>query len=284
MLYTNMLMNNQDSNKECSRGEEQNALKIKLRAVLFTLINGKLGIVINENHRDKNKVSVYREYSIHHVDDIGICRGFEGLVAESIRNNINNISLCLIHQVGINSRDNLSINYGILSRRSNTKVTDWNSLFTISLNLVYKSDERKIEKLYIETEDHSRYMTCNIITEIDKHNGEWQPKRAIYFNKDSSNIILSMEDIQAVYDAVKYLKDQADKTSYIYNLLEPEFSIGDAQKLYESVICKSCISCNYRKKFLDSKMFISTGNSREYRGREVALYKINKYSIIDYLG
>ena len=279
-----MLMNNQDSNKECSRGAEQNALKIKLRAVLFTLINGKLGIVINENHRDKNKVSVYREYSIHHVDDIGICRGFEGLVAESIRNNINNISLCLIHQVGINSRDNLSINYGVLSRRSNTKVTDRHSLFTISLNLVYKSDERKIEKLYIETEDHSRYMTCNIITEIDKHNGEWQPKRAIYLNKDSSNIILSMEDIQAVYDAVKYLKDQADKTSYIYNLLETEFSIGDAQKLYESVICKSCISCNYRKKFLDSKMFVSTGNSREYRGREAALYKINKYSIIDYLG
>ena len=279
-----MLMNNQDSNKECSRGAEQNALKIKLRAVLFTLINGKLGIVINENHRDKNKVSVYREYSIHHVDDIGIYRGFEGLVAESIRNNINNISLCLIHQVGINSRDNLSINYGILSRRSNTRVTDRHSLFTISLNLVYRSDERKIEKLYIETEDHSRYMTCNIITEIDKHNGEWQPKRAIYLNKDSSNIILSMEDIQAVYDAVKYLKDQADKTSYIYNLLEPEFSIGDAQKLYESVICKSCISCNYRKKFLDSKMFISTENSREYRGREVALYKINKYSIIDYLG
>lgn len=283
MLYTNMLMNNQDSNKECSRDAEQNALKIKLRAVLFTLINGKLGIVINENHRDKNKVSVYREYSIHHVDDIGICRGFEGLVAESIRNNINNNNLCLIHQVGINSRDNLSINYGILSRRSNTKVTDKHSLFTVSLNLVYKSDERKIEKLYIETEDHSRYMTCNIITEIDKHNGEWRPKRAIYLNKDSSNIILSMEDIQAVYDAVKYLKDQADKTSYIYNLLEPEFSIGDAQKLYESVICKSCISCNYRKKFLDSKMFISTGNSREYRGREVALYKINKYSIIDYL-
>ena len=279
-----MLMNNQDSNKECSRVAEQNALKIKLRAVLFTLINGKLGIVINENHRDKNKVSLYREYSIHHVDDIGICRGFEGLVAESIRNNINNISLCLIHQVGINSRDNLSINYGILSRRSNTRVTDRHSLFTISLNLVYRSDERKIEKLYIETEDHSRYMTCNIITEIDKHNGEWQPKRAIYLNKDSSNIILSMEDIQAVYDAVKYLKDQADKTSYIYNLLETEFSIGDAQKLYESVICKSCISCNYRKKFLDSKMFISTGNSREYRGREVALYKINKYSIIDYLG
>ena len=284
MLYTNMLMNNQDSNKECSRGAEQNALKIKLRAVLFTLINGKLGIVINENHRDKNKVSLYREYSIHHVDDIGIYRGFEGLVAESIRNNINNISLCFIHQVGINSRDNLSINYGILSRRSNTRVTDRHSLFTISLNLVYRSDERKIEKLYIETEDHSRYMTCNIITEIDKHNGEWQPKRAIYLNKDSSNIILSMEDIQAVYDAVKYLKDQADKTSYIYNLLETEFSIGDAQKLYESVICKSCISCNYRKKFLDSKMFISTGNSREYRGREVALYKINKYSIIDYLG
>lgn len=279
-----MLMNNQDSNKECSRGAEQNALKIKLRAVLFTLINGKLGIVINENHRDKNKVSVYREYSIHHVDDIGVCRGFEGLVAESIINNINNNSLCLIHQVGINSRDNLSINYGILSRRSNTKVTDLNSLFTISLNLVYKSDERKIEKLYIETEDHSRYMTCNIITEIDKHNSGWQTNRAIYLNKDSSNIILSMEDIQAVYDAVKYLKDQADKTSYIYNLLEPEFSIGDAQKLYESVICKSCISCNYRKKFLDSKMFISTGNSREYRGREVALYKINKYSIIDYLG
>ena len=279
-----MLMNSQDSNKECSRGAEQNALKIKLRAVLFTLINGKLGIVINENHRDKNKVSVYREYSIHHVDDIGICRGFEGLVAESIRNNINNISLCLIHQVGINSRDNLSINYGVLSRRSNTKVTDRHSLFTISLNLVYRSDERKIEKLYIETEDHSRYMTCNIITEIDKHNGEWQPKRAIYLNKDSSNIILSMEDIQAVYDAVKYLKDQADKTSYIYNLLETEFSIGDAQKLYESVICKSCISCNYRKKFLDSKMFVSTGNSREYRGREAALYKINKYSIIDYLG
>ena len=279
-----MLMNNQDSNKECSRGAEQNALKIKLRAVLFTLINGKLGIVINENHRDKNKVSLYREYSIHHVDDIGIYRGFEGLVAESIRNNINNISLCLIHQVGINSRDNLSINYGILSRRSNTRVTDRHSLFTISLNLVYRSDERKIEKLYIETEDHSRYMTCNIITEIDKHNGEWQPKRAIYLNKDSSNIILSMEDIQAVYDAVKYLKDQADKTSYIYNLLETEFSIGDAQKLYESVICKSCISCNYRKKFLDSKMFVSTGNSREYRGREVALYKINKYSIIDYLG
>ena len=279
-----MLMNNQDSNKECSRVAEQNALKIKLRAVLFTLINGKLGIVINENHRDKNKVSVYREYSIHHVDDIGIYRGFEGLVAESIRNNINNISLCLIHQVGINSRDNLSINYGILSRRSNTRVTDRHSLFTISLNLVYRSDERKIEKLYIETEDHSRYMTCNIITEIDKHNGEWQPKRAIYLNKDSSNIILSMEDIQAVYDAVKYLKDQADKTSYIYNLLETEFSIGDAQKLYESVICKSCISCNYRKKFLDSKMFISTENSREYRGREVALYKINKYSIIDYLG
>ena len=279
-----MLMNNQDSNKECSRDVEQNALKIKLRAVLFTLINGKLGIVINENHRDKNKVSLYREYSIHHVDDIGIYRGFEGLVAESIRNNINNISLCFIHQVGINSRDNLSINYGILSRRSNTRVTDRHSLFTISLNLVYRSDERKIEKLYIETEDHSRYMTCNIITEIDKHNGEWQPKRAIYLNKDSSNIILSMEDIQAVYDAVKYLKDQADKTSYIYNLLETEFSIGDAQKLYESVICKSCISCNYRKKFLDSKMFISTENSREYRGREVALYKINKYSIIDYLG
>lgn len=284
MLYTNMLMNSQDSNKECSRDVEQNALKIKLRAVLFTLINGKLGIVINENHRDKNKVSLYREYSIHHVDDIGIYRGFEGLVAESIRNNINNISLCFIHQVGINSRDNLSINYGILSRRSNTRVTDRHSLFTISLNLVYRSDERKIEKLYIETEDHSRYMTCNIITEIDKHNGEWRPKRAIYLNKDSSNIILSMEDIQAVYDAVKYLKDQADKTSYIYNLLETEFSIGDAQKLYESVICKSCISCNYRKKFLDSKMFISTGNSREYRGREVALYKINKYSIIDYLG
>lgn len=277
-------MSNQDSNKECSCGAEQNALKIKLRAVLFTLINGKLGIVINENHRDKNKVSVYREYSIHHVYDIEVCRGFEGLVAESIRNNINNISLCLIHQVSINNRDNLSINYGILSRRSNTKITDRNSLFTISLNLVYRSDERKIEKLYIETEDHSRYMTCNIITEIDKHNGEWQPKRAIYLNKDSSNIILSMEDIQEVYDAVKYLKDQADKTSYIYNLLEPEFSIGDAQKLYESVICKSCISCNYRKKFLDSKMFVSTGNSREYRGREVALYKINKYSIIDYLG
>lgn len=279
-----MLMNNQDSNKECNCVVEQSALKINLRAVLFTLINGKLGIVINENHRDKNKVSVYREYSIHHVDNIGVGRGFEGLVAESIKNNINYYALCLMHQVSISNRDNLNINYGILSRRSNIKVTDKHSLFVISLNLVYKSDERKIEKLYIETEDHSRYMTCNIITEVDKHSSDWWPKRTIYLNKDSSNIILSMEDIQAVYDAVKYLKDQADKTSYIYNLLETEFSIGDAQKLYESVICKSCISCNYRKKFLDSKMFISTGNSREYRGREVALYRINKYSIIDYLG
>lgn len=279
-----MLMNSQDSNKEYSRDVEQTALKIKLRAVLFTLINGKLGIVINENHNDKNKVSVYREYSIHHVDNIGVCRWFEGLVAESIRNNISYYALCLIHQVSLNTRDGLSINYGILSRRSNIKATDKNSLFTISLNLIYKSDERKIEKLYIETEDHSRYMTCNIITEIDKHNGGWQPKRTIYLNKDSSNIVLSIDDIRAVYDAVKCLKDQADKTSYIYNLLESEFSIGDAQKLYESVICKSCISCNYRKKFLDSKMFIATGNSREYRGREVALYRINKYSIIDYLG
>ena len=284
MLYTNMAMNSQDSNKECSNNIKQDALKIKLKAVLFTLINGKLGIVINEVHSDKNKVSVYREYSIHHVDNIGVCRGFEGLVAESIRNNINYYALCLIHQVSLNTRDGLSINYGILSRRSNIKVADKHSLFTISLNLIYKSDERKIEKLHIETEDHSRYMTCNIITEIDKHNGGWQPKRTIYLNKDSSNIVLSIEDIQAVYDAVKYLKDQADKTSYIYNLLESEFSIGDAQKLYESVICKSCISCNYRKKFLDSKMFIATGNSREYRGREVALYRINKYSIIDYLG
>ena len=279
-----MAMNSQDSNKECSNNIKQDALKIKLKAVLFTLINGKLGIVINEVHSDKNKVSVYREYSIHHVDNIGVCRGFEGLVAESIRNNINYYALCLIHQVSLNTRDGLSINYGILSRRSNIKVADKHSLFTISLNLIYKSDERKIEKLHIETEDHSRYMTCNIITEIDKHNGGWQPKRTIYLNKDSSNIVLSIEDIQAVYDAVKYLKDQADKTSYIYNLLESEFSIGDAQKLYESVICKSCISCNYRKKFLDSKMFIATGNSREYRGREVALYRINKYSIIDYLG
>ena len=284
MLYTNMLMNSQDSNKECNRGVEQTALKIKLRAALFTLINGKLGIVINESHRDENKVSVYREYSIHHVDNIGVARNLEGLVAESIRNSINYYSLCLIHQVSINNRDNLSINYGILSRRSNIKIPDKQSLFTISLNLVYKSDERKIEKLYIEIEDHSRYMTCNIITEVDKHSSGWWPKRTIYLNKDSSNIILSIEDIQAVYDAVKYLKDQADKTSYIYNLLETEFSIGDAQKIYESVICKSCISCNYRKKFLDSKMFISTGKSREYRGREVALYRINKYSIIDYLG
>lgn len=279
-----MMVNNQDSIKEYNRGAEQTALKIKLRAVLFTLINGKLGIVINENHRDKNKISVYREYSIHHVDSIEVCRGFEGLVAESIKNNTNYYALCLIHQVSLNTRDGLSINYGILSRRSNIKAVDKNSLFNISLNIVYKSDERKIEKLYIETEDHSRYMTCNIITEVDKHSSVWWPKRTIYLNKDSSNIILSMEDIQAVYDAVKYLKDQADKTSYIYNLLETEFSIGDAQKLYESVICKSCISCNYRKKFLDSKMFVPTGNSREYRGREVALYRINKYSIIDYLG
>lgn len=279
-----MAMSSQDSNKECRYNENQNTLKIKLRASLFTLINGKLGIVINEEHSNKNKVSVYREYSIHHVDNIGVGRNFEGLVAESIKNNINYYCLCLMHQVSINNRDTLNINYGVLSRRSNIKVTDKHSLFAISLNLVYKSDERKIEKLYLETEDHSRYMTCNIITEIDKHNGGWQPRRTIYLNKDSSNIVLSMEDIQAVYDAVKYLKDQADKTSYIYNLLETEFSIGDAQKLYESVICKSCISCNYRKKFLDSKMFIATGNSREYRGREVALYRINKYSIIDYLG
>ena len=76
-----MMMNNQDSNKECNRGAEQTALKIKLRAVLFTLINGKLGVVINENHRDKNKVSVYREYSIHHVDNIGAARNLDGLAA-----------------------------------------------------------------------------------------------------------------------------------------------------------------------------------------------------------
>ena len=279
-----MIVDSQDSNKEYRCADNQDTSKIKLRTVLFTTINGKLGMILNEDQSDKSRVSVYKNYSIHHAESIGWSREFESLIAESIKNEIVSIETCLVHQTGLTNKNELSINYSIITRKSNIKATDKYNLFLVSLSLVYKSNERKIEKLYFETEDHSRYSTYNIITEIDKHSREWQVKRAIYLNRDSSNIILSREDIQAIYNAIKHLQDQADKTSYIYNMLKTEFSIGDAQKLYESIISKSCISCNYRKKFLDSNMFEATGNSREYRGREVALYKINKYSIIDYLG
>ena len=76
-----------------------------------------------------------------------------------------------------------------------------------------------------------------------------------------------------------YMENNSGNYGVLLNLLPELFSLGDVQKVYEDITGKRQIAGNFRLSLLKSGAVVDSKLTRRYRGRNVALYKANKFKL-----
>lgn len=88
---------------------------------------------------------------------------------------------------------------------------------------------------------------------------------------------LAFDHRRIVDYALERLRYKAEYAPVAFQLLPPEFTLSELQRVYEAIFAKPLDKRNFRRKVLGLGILEETGNERrEGRGRPAALYRFSK--------
>ena len=97
----------------------------------------------------------------------------------------------------------------------------------------------------------------------------WTPVDQLKKNND-----LAFDHNQILESCHKRLKDKVRYTSLPVNLLPPDFTLTELQKIFEVILAKSVEKKSFRRRILDAQILEETGNFRGGGTRPAKLYRV----------
>lgn len=152
------------------------------------------------------------------------------------------------------------------------------ALFKVKMRKISETDTKRMSVITLENSKLNVTMQYRIVETMCNN----------WLNTDStldeamSSCELAGDHIKLIHNSLVYLENNSSNYGVILNLLPEQFSLGDVQKVYEDITGKKQIAGNFRLSLLKSGMIVETGNTRVYRGRNVALYTANKLKMCSY--
>lgn len=166
---------------------------------------------------------------------------------------------------------------GYLDRENISKNVE-RDIFKISLTKIFEGVTKSIHVLTLQGENTDTVIQYRITENIKD---TWVDVEST-LDSDVSTGELAGDHIKIIFTAIKRLQSLSKNMASILNILPEYFTLGDAQRIFESVSGKTFAPANFRKKVLDDMLVIMTDKTTTYRSREVRLYTANrKYSSLD---
>ena len=97
----------------------------------------------------------------------------------------------------------------------------------------------------------------------------WTPVDQLKINND-----LAFDHNQILDSCHKRLKDKVRYTSLPVNLLPPDFTLTELQRIFEVILAKSVEKKSFRRRILDAQILEETGNFRGGSTRPAKLYRV----------
>jgi 8-oxo-dGTP diphosphatase len=97
----------------------------------------------------------------------------------------------------------------------------------------------------------------------------WSPVDQLKKNHD-----LAFDHNKILESCHKRLKDKVRYTSLPVNLLPPDFTLTELQRIFEVILAKSVEKKSFRRRILDAQILEETGNFREGSNRPAKLYRV----------
>lgn len=150
--------------------------------------------------------------------------------------------------------------------------TGW---FTISKITGHTDGEGRSSILRMDLEEKDIHMIYNVSDIVRSNYVETRSEL-----DDASNARLACDHIKAVNMAMDQLQHRAASTGILFNMLPEEFTLRQAQTVYEAIIGRTTDTGNFRRDI--KKMLKATGKKCATGGKAAQLYRFNPlYSFLE---
>ena len=150
--------------------------------------------------------------------------------------------------------------------------TGW---FTISKITEHTDGEGRKSVLRMDLEEQDIHMIYNVTDSVRNNYVETRSEL-----DPASNAKLACDHIKAVNMAMDQIQHRAASTGILFNMLPEEFTLRQAQTVYEAIIGRTTDTGNFRRDI--KKMLKATGRKCSGGGRAAELYRFNPlYSFLE---
>ena len=150
--------------------------------------------------------------------------------------------------------------------------TGW---FTISKITVHTGDEGRESVIRMDLPEKTIHMIYDV---TDSVKSNYVETRSV-LNPDS-NARLACDHIKAINMAMDQLQHRAASTGILFNMLPEEFTLRQAQTVYEAIIGRTTDTGNFRRDI--RKMLKATGKKCATGGKAAELFRFNPlYSFLE---
>ena len=147
--------------------------------------------------------------------------------------------------------------------------------FTISKITVHTGDEGRESVIRMDLPEKNIHMIYDV---TDSVKSNYVETRSV-LNPDS-NARLACDHIKAINMAMDQLQHRAASTGILFNMLPEEFTLRQAQTVYEAIIGRTTDTGNFRRDI--RKMLKATGKKCATGGKAAELFRFNPlYSFLE---
>ena len=163
----------------------------------------------------------------------------------------------------------------LLKEDKNADNTKNLALFKVKMRKVVENESKQMSIITLTNSEENLVIQYKIVETIK---GNWIQTDSV-LDESISNSELAGDHIKLIQNAMVYMENNSGNYGVLLNLLPELFSLGDVQKVYEDITGKRQIAGNFRLSLLKSGAVVDSKLTRMYRGRNVALYKANKFKL-----
>lgn len=149
------------------------------------------------------------------------------------------------------------------------------ALFKVKMRKVVENESKQMSIITLTNNEENLVIQYKIVETIK---GNWIQTDSV-LDESISNSELAGDHVKLIHNAMVYMESNSGNYGVLLNLLPELFSLGDVQKVYEDITGKRQIAGNFRLSLLKSGAVVDSKLTRRYRGRNVALYKANKFKL-----
>ena len=149
------------------------------------------------------------------------------------------------------------------------------ALFKVKMRKVVENESKQMSIITLTNNEENLVIQYKIVETIK---GNWIQTDSV-LDESISNSELAGDHIKLIHNAMVHMENNSGNYGVLLNLLPELFSLGDVQKVYEDITGKRQIAGNFRLSLLKSGAVVDSKLTRRYRGRNVALYKANKFKL-----
>lgn len=163
----------------------------------------------------------------------------------------------------------------LLEKDKNADNTKSLALFKVKMRKVVENESKQMSIITLTNNEENLVIQYKIVETVK---GNWIQTDSV-LDESISNSELAGDHIKLIHNAMVYMENNSGNYGVLLNLLPELFSLGDVQKVYEDITGKRQIAGNFRLSLLKSGAVVDSKLTRMYRGRNVALYKANKFKL-----